>query len=155
MVQVMELRPFRTDDAEAVWRLHNTALEAADVHGGHGPWEDDLQEIGAAYQDPGGEFLLGFLDGTLVAMGGLRPRSPEEGEIRRMRVHPDFQRRGFARQLLEDLEERARALGFGRLALDTTVEQLAAQRLYESAGFRQVGRRAQGRFVFIDYAKSL
>jgi GNAT superfamily N-acetyltransferase len=95
-----------------VWQLHDAALEDAGVHGGRGPWEDDLQAIPATYLDSGGEFLLGFCEGELVAMGGLLRHSPREAEIKRMRVHPDFQRRGFGRLLLERLEERAQALGF-------------------------------------------
>jgi ribosomal protein S18 acetylase RimI-like enzyme len=152
---VLELRPFRDDDAEAVWRLHNLALDRAGAHGGPGPWENDLRDIPATYLDEGGDFLLGLLDGKLVAMGGLIRRSPGEAEIKRMRVHPDFQRRGFGRLLLERLEERARALGCRTIRLDTTEEQIAARRLYEGAGYRETGRRQTARFLFIDYAKTL
>jgi GNAT superfamily N-acetyltransferase len=123
---VLELRSFRDDDAEAVWQLHDLALEEAGAHGGQGPWEDDLRDIHATYLDSGGEFLVGFVNGELVAIGGLVRRSPDEGEIRRMRVHPDFQRRGLGRLLLERLEERAQALGCRMIRLDTTEQQTAA-----------------------------
>lgn len=138
-----------------MWRLHDLALEDAGVHGGRGPWEDDLRDIGGAYLDPGGDFLVACADGALVGMGGLMRRSAAEAEIRRMRVHPDYQRRGLGRRILAGLEERALALGFREIKLDTTEEQTAARRLYESAGYRQVGRRQTQRFVFIDFAKAL
>jgi GNAT superfamily N-acetyltransferase len=152
---MFELRSFRDDDAEAVWQLHDAALEDAGAHGGHGPWEDDLRDIRASYLDSGGDFLVGFLDGKLVAMGGLLRHSPGEAEIRRMRVRPDAQGRGFGRLLLERLEERALALGCRVIRLDTTERQAPAQRLYESSGYRETGRRHAARFVFIDYVKAL
>jgi GNAT superfamily N-acetyltransferase len=152
---VFELRSFRDGDAEAVWQLHDVALEEAGAHGGRGPWEDDLRDIRATYLDSGGDFLVGLVDGELVAMGGLLRRSPEKAEIKRMRVHPDFQRRGFGRVLLERLEQRARALCCRVVGLDTTNQQTAARQLYESAGYRETGRRQTGRFLSIDFTKTL
>jgi ribosomal protein S18 acetylase RimI-like enzyme len=152
---IFELRQFCDGDAEVVWRLHDAALEDAGVHGGRGPWEDDLRDIPATYLDSGGDFLVGFADGTLAGMGGLLRRSPEEAEIRRMRVHPDFQRQGLGRLLLERLEKQAQALDCRVIRLDTTDQQTAARRLYESAGYREIGRRQTDRFLFIDYSKTL
>ncbi len=152
---MLELRSFRAGDGEAVWRLHDLALQDAGVHGGRGPWEDDLRDISGMYIDPGGAFVLAFAAGELVGMGGLMRHSAEEAEVRRMRVHPDFQRRGLGRRILAELEERARGLGFRRIRLDTTEEQVAARRLYEGAGYGEVGRRSGERFAFIDFAKSL
>jgi len=152
---VFELRSFRSGDEEAVWRLHDEALVDAGVHGGHGPWEDDLRDIAGAYLDPGGDFVVALADGELVGMGGLRRRSEDEGELRRMRVRPDFQRRGLGRLILGELEERAWAAGLRAIRLDTTEEQQAARRLYESAGYRETGRRRSERFVFVDFAKDL
>jgi hypothetical protein len=88
--EMFELCSFRDGDADAVWQLHDAALEDAGVHGGHGPWEDDLRDIRTTYLDSGGEFLVGLTDGELVAMGGLLRHSPEEAEIKRMRVRPDL-----------------------------------------------------------------
>jgi GNAT superfamily N-acetyltransferase len=152
---VCELHSFRPEDAEAVWTLHDAALEDVAVHGGRGPWEEDLRDIPAAYLEPGGEFLVALADGKLMGMAGLLRLSPREAEIKRMRVHPDFQRRGLGRRLLRELEDRARALGFQRLRLDTTEGQVAARRLCEGAGYREIGRRRTDRFVFLDFAKSL
>jgi ribosomal protein S18 acetylase RimI-like enzyme len=152
---VLELRSFRDEDGDAVWRLHDFALEDAGAHGGSGPWEDDLRDIPTTYLDSGGDFLVGFVAGELVAMGGLLRLSRGEAEVRRMRVNPDFQRRGLGRLLLRRLEERAQALGCQMIRLDTTDEQTAARRLYERSGYRETGRRQTDRFLFIDYAKTL
>lgn len=48
---------------------------------------------------------------------------------------------GVGRALLEDAEERARAAGCTSLALETQLENGAAQRLYEAAGFTERARR--------------
>jgi len=151
----LELRSFRDRDTKAVLRLHDLALERAGAHGGHGPWEDDLHDICASYLDGGGCFLVGFANDALIAMGGFVCRSSTEVEIKRMRVHPDFQRRGFGRLLLEQLERHAQALGCRTARLDTTDRQTAARRLYESAGYRETGRREVSRFLLIDYVKVL
>jgi ribosomal protein S18 acetylase RimI-like enzyme len=47
-----------------------------------------------------------------------------------------FRRRGVATALLGAADERARALGLMRLALDTAASNSAARALYEGAGFR-------------------
>ncbi len=126
---MFELRWFRDSDADAVWALHQEALEDAGVDGGRGRWEEDLRDISASYTGSGGDFLVCLLDGELVGMGGLGPRSGGVFELRRMRVRSDRQRRGLGRRILEGLEERAGELGFGRVVLDTTEGQIAARRL--------------------------
>lgn len=152
---MFKLRSFQRGDAAAVWKLHDVALDDAGVHGGRGPWEEDLRDIAATYLESDGEFLVGLAGIELVAMGGLLRRTTAEAEIKRMRVHPDFQRRGLGRLVLEELEARAQALGYREIRLDTMEEQIAARRLYESAGYREIGQRSKGRFLFIDYSKSL
>ncbi len=58
-----------------------------------------------------------------------------------MRVHPGFRRRGFGRALLARLERCVGELGYRQLRLNTPVALTAAQRLYDSAGYREVARR--------------
>jgi GNAT superfamily N-acetyltransferase len=136
----LELRRFEDRDASAVRELQNLALNEAGAHLGHGPWDEDLNSIPDAYLEDGGEFLVGLCDKRLVAMGALRHVTDRVAELKRMRVHPAFQRRGFARLMLARLEDRARELGYRRLMLHTAVIQTAAQRLYATAGYREVGR---------------
>jgi GNAT superfamily N-acetyltransferase len=76
-------------------------------------------------------------------------------EIKRMRVHPAFWRRGLARLMLAELEARARLLGVTTVSLDTTEQQTAAQALYQVEGYREVGRHHVGRFRAIDFEKTL
>ena len=68
-------------------------------------------------------------------MGALRPDGMASAELKRMRVHTDWQRQGRGRAMLGVLEQRARELGFRALVLDTTEDLVAARSLYESAGY--------------------
>lgn len=131
----MIIRRFAPADLHAVWNLHKVALVHAESDAGDGPWDDDLRDIEVAYVKGGGEFLVGIHDGALVAMGALRVHGPNCAEVKRMRVHPQWQRRGFGRLILIALEDRAQALGFRVLRLDTSLKQEAAQRLYSSHGY--------------------
>ena len=54
---------------------------------------------------------------------------------------PDRRRRGIARRLLAEGLAQARELGAALAWLEVRTSNLAAQALYESFGFREVGRR--------------
>jgi GNAT superfamily N-acetyltransferase len=85
----------------------------------------------------------------------IRRTSAERAEIKRMRVHPDYQGRGPGQIILSELESRARTLGYTTLHLDTGVGQLPAQRLYEKNGFREVSRDIYSDLEVILYEKHL
>ncbi len=55
-----------------------------------------------------------------------------------MYVAPAARGRGVARILLGALEDRARALGYATVSLDTGPKQPAAQHLYESTGYATI-----------------
>jgi GNAT superfamily N-acetyltransferase len=149
------VRRFEASDARAVGRLHELALTEAGVHFGRGLWDQDLDGIEATYLDDGGEFLVGLSDGRLVGMGALRHVTNTVGDVKRMQVDPAFQRRGYARLILAGLENRARDLGYRELRLDTTIRQTAAQHLFASARYREVGRGQLAGIEVVYFAKSL
>jgi PPOX class probable F420-dependent enzyme len=108
-----------------------------------------------------GAFLVGTVDGELVAMGSLRPESGLSYRVNFVRVAIDYQRRGLARRLMAALEARARGLGATAIVLDTTVEQVPAQRLYETIGYVETHRSAvtyetyRTTFEVVNYRKAL
>jgi ribosomal protein S18 acetylase RimI-like enzyme len=151
--QTLTVRRYEPGDHEAVWNLHNEALNDVGAHLGNGPWDSDLDAIPSVYLQDGGEFLVGVLEGKVVAMGALR-RDPEgRAWITRMRVAPSLQGRGIGQTLLDELHRRAADLGFGTLHLDTTVGQIAARRLYEKNGYRETGRGTVGPFRCLYYER--
>ncbi|SDM16571.1 Ribosomal protein S18 acetylase RimI [Halogranum gelatinilyticum] len=146
----LTLRRYREDDAERVRELHETAMRELEAFVDDLP-DVDLNDVHGSYVEPGGDFLVGEVDGEVVAMGAFRPVKgyltdllselpPATAEVKRMRVDPAWQGQGFGGQLLTALEERARERGFTHLVLDTTAAMEAAQGLYESHGFELVRR---------------
>jgi GNAT superfamily N-acetyltransferase len=108
---MLELRRYEESDASRVWCLHDEGLRQMDARWGDGPWDDDLRSVDATYLGNRGEFLVGTVNGEVVAMGALRRVSATAAEIKRMRVDVRFQRQGFGRVLLKALEDRANELG--------------------------------------------
>jgi GNAT superfamily N-acetyltransferase len=136
------IRRFRSSDKAQVRALHELALRGvgALIEGPAGEALDrDLDDVEASYIEVSGEFLVDDVDGRIVAMGALRPVGSGRAELKRMRVHPEWQRQGRGRSMLDALEQRARDLGFRRLSLDTTAQQVAARSLYTSTGYVQTG----------------
>jgi len=150
---MLEIRRYRDADREAVWALHNTALLEVGAHPGSGEWDADLRDIPAEYFNRGGEFVVGELDGEIVAMGGIRPLDAETMDIRKMRIRPDCQRRGFGRAILEALHAFARSSGARKLTLHTTVRQTPAHALYRSFGYREIDRSEIYGFECIHFEK--
>ncbi|WP_439471163.1 GNAT family N-acetyltransferase [Brevundimonas sp.] len=59
-------------------------------------------------------------DGDAIAgIGAMRQLSPEQGELKSMRTHPDHLRKGVAAALLEHIIDEAKARGLSRLSLET------------------------------------
>ena len=151
----LHVRRYAPRDKRAVRRLHDDALNEVGAHLGSGGWDDDLDEIETVYLDEGGEFLVGVLDGEVVAMGALMRISPEQAELKRMRVRPGLQGRGYGQAVLDALQHRASELGYSTLRLDTTVRQRVAQRLYLKNGYCETGRGVVGPFDCIYYEKEI
>ena len=151
----LHIRRYEPSDKRAVRCLHDDALNEVGAHLGSGPWDEDLDDIEHAYLESGGEFLVGILQGEVVAMGALRRVPPDGAEIKRMRVRPDLQRRGFGQTMLDALHRRAAELGYSTLHLDTTVQQRAARHLYVKNGYREVGRGSVGPFWCVFYERGV
>jgi GNAT superfamily N-acetyltransferase len=94
------------------------------------------------FAPPAGRFVVGYLDGAPVAMGGLRRHqgggSTVEVEVKRMYVAPSARRLGLARLVLTALEDRAQSLGATRVVLETGQRQPEAIKLYESSGYTPI-----------------
>lgn len=137
---MLEVRRYQPNGYKFVWALHRIALQQVGADLGDGPWDNDLRDIENHYLRNNGEFLVGLVLGRIVAMGAFRRTDSHRAEIKRMRVHPDFQQRGFGQIILEALEARARTLGYTVLHLDTSTQQLSAQNFYQKNGFIKSGQ---------------
>lgn len=100
-----------------------------------------------AFVPPYGSFFVGYVDGEPVAIGGWRRRtgmdvlgSTEVGEIKRMYVVPDAQRRGHARTMLAHLEATLAEAGAEVAVLETGMAQPEAIALYEGSGYTPIAK---------------
>jgi ribosomal protein S18 acetylase RimI-like enzyme len=119
------LRAATPDDLNAIARIQTASPSASQ-------WEprDYLGFDCFVAVFPSNRRLAGFVVSRATA--------PEEREILNLAVDPGFRRRGIALRLLEAELER----GEGSWFLEVRESNAAAIQLYESAGFRVVGRRA-------------
>jgi ribosomal protein S18 acetylase RimI-like enzyme len=154
----LAFRRYEPDDHDRVVELHRLGLQQTGTDLGAGPWDDDMRSpetIRSTYLDGRGDFLIGVSSGTTVVIGGLREHGPQQAEIKRMRVEPSFQRRGFGQAMLDRLEARASELGYTGIYLDTTTLQVAALALYRGAGYTEVGLGKRGPFDVVIFEKEL
>ncbi len=129
------IRPAKLSDAAAIVALE--ALSFGPASWGAGAVADGLTAPHVAT-------LVLFPDAERNAAGFAFWRNiGEEAEILSIGVTPRFRRRGAARALLAEIIERARSEGVRKLFLEVNVENTAAAKLYESAGFERIGRRAR------------
>ena len=152
---MLEIRCYQPADNPAVWELHHRALGPTGAYFRDGIWDADLDDIPNHYLQNGGEFLVGTLDGKIVAMGAFRKKSTTLAEIKRMRVLPEYQSKGFGQAIFNQLEAKAIQRGYTELCLDTTTLQIAAQKMYEKNGFTATGRGQLPPFEVIYYHKNL
>lgn len=137
---MIAFRQYQPSDAEAVWNLHVESLRETGAYLEGGSWYDDLRQISQVYLDQRGEFLVGHDGERLIAMGAVMQTGPERAELKRMRIHRDYQGQGLGQRMLGRLEERARELGYALLHLDTSVKQQAALHLYLKNGYHETHR---------------
>ena len=123
------LRPMNETDIAAV-----VALEAAAYQF---PWSEgifrDCLRVG---------YLCRVVEvGAAVAGYGIMSMGAGEAHILNLCVRADLRSRGIGRQVLDYLLERARGAGMLDAFLEVRPTNVAAIRLYQAAGFEQVGVR--------------
>ncbi|HZD81061.1 MAG TPA: GNAT family N-acetyltransferase [Actinomycetota bacterium] len=163
---MIEVRPVRPSEQEEAGRV--TALAYREfARPGDPDWDEYLVRIADVPERNGRTLVLvaveeGDLLGsvTLELDGrtepGGEPLAPHEAHIRMLGVHPDHRRRGVARELIHACFDRARAAGKTRVTLNTTTRMEAAQRMYETLGFRRTADRVfPDGFVLLGFERPL
>lgn len=161
----ISIRQFEPGDPVA--EIHERALRDAggyvdpdELPDGFDP-DADLRDVEAHYLDAGGVFLVAERQDvtgsghTVVGTGALARMNDDVAEVTRMRVLPEYQAQGIGRRLLHELESRGRTRGFTEVVLDTAPHLEAAQALYESEGYEQVGYVETAWTDLIIYRKQL
>ena len=98
-------------------------------------------------RDPRITFWTLRQDDQLCGCGALFELDPSHGEIKSMRTHSQFLRRGVASRILEHIINESKARGYGRLSLETgsQIQFEPARSLYERFGFSVCGPFARYR----------
>ncbi len=118
-------------------------------------FEKELMQMPGRYAEPRGRVLLAVEEGKAVGCIALRPQTDDTAEAKRLYVRPEARGKGIGRQLLEALIEQARLAGYRRIVLDTHTSFVAAVKLVESLGFRDIppyyaNPIADARFLSLD-----
>ncbi|HYO18166.1 MAG TPA: GNAT family N-acetyltransferase [Dermatophilaceae bacterium] len=147
----MELIPRPYGHPDVVALTAEVQAHYRELYGG--PGDQSRVEV-ADFEAPTGHFLVGYVEGVPVAMGGwrrlgVRPGlpSPNTAEIKRMYVAPPARQQGLSREVLAELEASARAAGIDWLVLETGQPQTSAVGLYRSSGYVEVDGTPYGHYL--------
>lgn len=121
-------------DADATELMEEVQQEYVVRYGGR----DETPVADDEFAPPAGTFVVVRVDGLVIGCGGLRRHDDDVVEIKRMYIRRAHRRHGYGRRLLVALEERARALGYRRVVLETGTAQPEALALYTGAGYTPI-----------------
>lgn len=122
------IRPFQLTDTETVIALWQTCNLTRS-------WNNPERDILRKLNEHPELFLVGEVAGRVVAtcMAGYEGH---RGWINYLAVHPDYQKQGYARQLMALAEERLLAMGCPKVNLQIRTDNLAAQAFYHAIGYK-------------------
>ena len=127
------IRPATMGDLDEIMALE-VALFPTDA------WSEAMmrEELGS----PHGVYLVDERAQRIVGYAGLRaPAGARDADVQTIAVAPEARGTGRGRALLDALLREASARRVGEVFLDVRADNPVAQRLYESEGFTEVGRR--------------
>ena len=131
------IRPFCPADQPACQLLYRDGL-LGDGHLADNDTGFDIDDIAAAYcSRPGNCFLVAENDARqVIGMVGVQHHDAGTGEVRRLRVRRDCQRRGIGSKLLEAALTFCQEQNYLKVTLDTYLDRDPAVRLFERFRFR-------------------
>lgn len=127
------IREFSPPDLAACQVLYRDGLL-----GGAIPENDtgmDIHDIAAAYAPPENRFWVAVVDSQVVGMIGVQHHDQDVGEIRRLRVRPDHQRKGIGKALIETAVKFCQDRAYLKITLDTFMDRDAAISLFKKFRF--------------------
>jgi DNA-binding MarR family transcriptional regulator/GNAT superfamily N-acetyltransferase len=134
----LEPVPAGSPDAVGAVRRYFAELDER-FPGGFDPGDAATSDV-AGMSPPDGVFLVGRVDGEVMACGGVQRHRRTIGEIKRMWISPEWRGVGLGARVLAALEDRARQLGYREVYLDTNGTLLEAIAMYRRAGYRAIER---------------
>ena len=136
-VSSLLIRPFKEGDEEALVTLWNMCKLTV-------PWNNPHKDIARKLKVQAELFLVGYLEDKLIAsvMAGY---DGHRGWINYFAVHPDFQARGYGKQLMDNVENGLRELGCPKINLQIREENDKVFTYYQKLGFVEEKRINMGK----------
>jgi ribosomal protein S18 acetylase RimI-like enzyme len=103
-------------------------------------FEAELARLPGDYAPPAGCLLLAESDEVVAGCVALRPFAGGVCEMKRLYVRDAYRGRGIGRALAESVIARAIEAGYTAIRLDTIATMTAANALYRSLGFVEIGQ---------------
>ena len=125
-------------DIEAARTLFNEYAAGLGISLCFQNFDQELAALPGAYSPPMGCLLLAEMDGRALGCVALRPLSTAVCEMKRLYVDPGHRGSGAGLTLIRAVMDRARALGYTAMRLDTLPTMAKAIKLYGSLGFQQI-----------------
>lgn len=131
------LRDYRPGDEPFVFDLVESVLSEYGLETSPATTDQDLADIGRSYTNNGGIFRILEDAGRVVGSYGIYRLSPATCELRKMYLHVRYRGRGWGRRMLTEAIEKAQALGFEEMVLETNTCLKEGLALYKRFGFRE------------------
>ena len=131
------IRPFKEGDEEALVSLWNMCKLTV-------PWNNPYKDIARKLKVQAELFLVGYLEDKLITsvMAGY---DGHRGWINYFAVHPDFQGRGYGKQLMNNVENGLRELGCPKINLQIREGNDKVFSYYQKLGFVEEKRINMGK----------
>ena len=131
------IRPFKEGDEEALvslWKMCKLTVPS------NNPYKDIARKLKVQAE----LFLVGFLEDKLIAsvMAGY---DGHRGWINYFAVHPDFQARGYGKQLMDNVENGLCELGCPKINLQIREGNDKVLTYYQKLGFVEEKRISMGK----------
>jgi ribosomal protein S18 acetylase RimI-like enzyme len=127
------------DELDAVVALFEEYGASLGIDLGFQDFAAEVARLAEHYAPPGGALYVAERDGLLIGCVALRAfQAPHIAELKRLYVRPAGRGHALGRRLSRIAIERAAALGYRQLRLDTLPTMPAAQALYTGLGFRDI-----------------
>ena len=131
------IRPFKEGDEEALVSLWNISKLTV-------PWNNPYKDIARKLKVQAELFLVGYLEDKLIG-SGMAGYDGHRGWINYFAVHPDFQARGYGKQLMDNVENGLRELGCPKINLQIREGNDKVFSYYQKLGFVEEKRINMGK----------
>lgn len=127
------------DDIAAARRLFQAYAQSLDFSLCFQGFDEELAGLPGKYaQEARGALLLAKRNGEAVGVVGLRDLGDGIAEIKRLYIDPAGRGHNFGRALTDAVLAEARRFGYRAVRLDTFPSMVAANRIYDALGFRDI-----------------